>query len=97
MLKDIGNISLSEANDEHIPVQCILMEPDEVEKKWTWTAKDFRLGIGLVVYKAYELEADTEEEIIEYVNKYVVPLYEAALYNLKTFGENYYWERKDDV
>jgi hypothetical protein len=40
----------------------------------------------------FRLEADTKEEIIEKVRKHVVPLYEAALDNLKERGENYYWE-----
>lgn len=95
MLKDIGEIPLTEANEEHIPVHCLLAKSD-IDKRWVWGAADFRLGIGLVVHGAYMLEADTREEIIEYVNKYVVPLYEAALYNLKTFGENYYWKRKKE-
>jgi hypothetical protein len=45
----------------------------------------------------WRIEADTREEIMEALRKYVIPLYEIALANLKERGENYYWERDADT
>ena len=47
---------------------------------------------GCVSESAYEIEADSKEELIEVVKHYVAPLYQVALNNLETTGKNYYWE-----
>ena len=91
MLRDTGDMAIESANEMNIPVVCFLHEPDRENCLWSWSAINFmprkeRLG------SRYYLEADTKEEIIELVNKYVIPLYEAAMTNLKTSGDNYYWE-----
>ncbi len=91
MLRDTGTMPISNANDMNVPVVCMLHEPERENGMWSWTAINFMprkeyCGSG------YRLEADTKEEILAEVNKYVTPLYQAALNNLKTKGENYYWE-----
>lgn len=48
-----------------------------------------------VPVNSFLIQADTKEEIMELVQKHVVPLYEVALNNLKTVGANYYWEPKE--
>ena len=40
------------------------------------------------------VEADTKQELLAWVSENVVPLYQAALDNMRTHGENYYWEHK---
>lgn len=93
MIQDIGEMKISEANDANVPVVCFLHEPDEESTKWRWTAINFmprkeRCG------SMYEVEADTRQEIVDMVNRYVLPLYEAAYLNIKRLHENYYWELK---
>jgi hypothetical protein len=42
------------------------------------------------------LVADTKEEIMEYIHRYVTPLYEVAIKKLKSTGENFFsWEEND--
>lgn len=94
MLRDIGEMPITQANDANVPVVCFLHEPDRENGLWSWDAINFmprkeRCG------GSYRLEADTKEEILEAVRKHVLPLYEAATLNLKEYGENYYWERKE--
>ena len=49
---------------------------------------------GMASEMEYHLEADTKQEIMDCINKYVIPLYEVALKKLKETGELYYWEQK---
>ena len=82
-------------NDANVPVICFLCEPDGENRMWTWTARNFmprkeRCG------SSWKLEADTKEEIMQALQKHVIPLYEAALSNLKKHGENYCWEGKGE-
>lgn len=97
MIEDTGEIELSEADDSNIPVVCLLSPPDCDEKRWVWYASNFMPRKEYCHSGAYRLEADTKEEIVEAVRKHVVPLYEAALKNLKETGENYYWKAKDEM
>ena len=94
MMRDLGEMKLDDMNDANVPVVCFLHEPDRPNGMWNWEARNFmprREFCG----GSWRLEADTKEEILEAVRKHVVPLYEAALANLKERGENYYWERKE--
>ena len=92
--KDKGEIEIAGAGDANIPVNSFLCEPDERSPKWRWTADNFMPRRGCVAEGQYKIEADTKESILEAVHKHVVPLYEAALENLKAEGACYYWERK---
>jgi len=91
MIKDTGDIEIGRADEMNVPVVCFLHEPDRENGLWSWSAINF-MPRKECLGSRYHLEADTKEEIIELINKYVVPLYKAALTNLKTSGENYYWE-----
>lgn len=95
MLRDIGEMSIDNANDMNIPVVIFMCEPDRPSGLWTWSAINFmprkeRCG------GSYRLEADTKEEIMDVVRRKVLPLYEAAVTNLRERGENYYWELPDN-
>jgi hypothetical protein len=92
--EDKGELELAGADDANVPVNSFLHEPDEDSPKWRWTADNFMPRKGYVSQGAYEIEADTREALLDAVRKHVVPLYEAALENLKTVGSCYYWERK---
>jgi hypothetical protein len=91
MIRDTGQMSLSDCDDANIPVVCFLHEPDRPNGMWSWTAVNFmprkeRCG------GTYKLEADTKEEIMEELRKWVIPLYETALTNMNERGYNYYWK-----
>lgn len=92
--EDTGELELAGADDANVPVNCFLSAPDADSPKWRWGADNFMPRKGRASESAYSIEADTKEAVLEAVQKYVVPLYEAALGNLRTHGENYYWEAK---
>ena len=91
MLRDVGDIPITHADEMNIPVVCFLNEPDRENGMWSWTARNFMPRRECCI-GGYQLEADTKEEIIEAINKHVVPLYVAATNNLKEKGNNYLWE-----
>jgi len=98
MIKEVGEIELKEANEMNIPVNCFLNPPEETDsKKWEWTADNFMPRKGRCGESEYQLIADTKDEILEQVKKYVVPFYKIALSNLETTGVNYYWETNDET
>lgn len=87
-----GERDISECNDSNIPVNSFLQPPDENDiPQWSWTADNFMPHTGRCNEAVYSIKADTKEDILEAVNKYLVPLYEAALKNLKEKGCCYYW------
>lgn len=91
MITDTGEMELSGANEMNVPVNCFLEPPDQNGGLWAWTATNF-MPRKACCCDGYRLEADTKEEIVAAVNRYVVPLYETAVKNLKEKCNNYYWE-----
>jgi hypothetical protein len=92
-IRNTGKMKPEHINEMNVPVCCHLIAPDAVGDSWLWTARNFmprREFCG----DDWAVEADSKEEIVAWVNENVVPLYEAALHNLRTHGENYYWEHK---
>jgi hypothetical protein len=105
---DTGIIPITEANEMNIPVNLRIAPPKGTKgkkeyectdsTKWELTACNFcprladdgRSGAG-----KYGIEADTKEDLLAVIQKHVVPLYETALNNIKTTGENYYWEAQE--
>ncbi len=79
----------------NVPVVCFLNAPEKEGGLWSWTARCF-MPRKEYCGGSFHVEAETKEEILEALQKYVVPLYEIALENLKERGENYYWERPSD-
>jgi hypothetical protein len=93
MLEDLGELDITCADDANIPVNCFLGNEDEEHpNQWVWTADNFMPRKSHVSSGAYRLVADTKEEILELIQKHVVPLYEIALAKIKT-GELYYWDK----
>ena len=92
---DTGIIDLSGADEANIPVNSFLTEPkDNEDGRWHWIADNFMPRRAHCSQDQYHLVSDAKEPLLEAVKKYVVPIYKAALENLKTMGENYYWEQK---
>lgn len=90
--KDLGVMRITDANEMNVPVNSFLTGPNEDCSKWRWQADNFMPRRGILTNYIYEIEADSKETILKAVHEYVVPLYEAALKNLKTKGSCYYWE-----
>jgi len=91
MVTDKGEMKIEDCNDMNVPVSSFLIapgEPDNKSEKWQWIASNFMPRKSIISDGAYDIEADTKEEIMEAVRKYVVPLYVNALVNLKTVGAN---------
>lgn len=87
---DFGDIALKECDEANIPVNSFLGEPDE-DEYWHWTADNFMPRKGYCGGN-YEIRAESKEDILQAVRKYVVPLYEIAVKELKEKGELYYWK-----
>ena len=95
MFKDFGEIELKGCDDANVPVQCFLSEPKEnSDGNWHWTANNYMPRKNRISEGSYEIVAKTKEEILQAIGKFVIPLYQIAIDNLKTTGELYYW-RKD--
>ncbi len=95
-IEDLGDIPIDRCDDANIPVICFLIPPednDEHPGKWMWTASNF-MPRKEIIGSGYRLVADTKEEILELVNKHVVPLYAIALSEIQT-GTLYYWNEKN--
>jgi hypothetical protein len=92
---DSGTIKLEHCNEMNIPINCFMHRPDEQTTKWSWSASNY-MPRKEYLQGSYEIEADSKEQIMNAINRYVVPLYEAALANLKTTGKNYFWEKTED-
>src|ERR1022692_4170168 len=87
---NIGTIKLENCNDMNVPMNSVIYPPDEESRKWKWLAlnymprKEYASGGQGGPGGDYGIEADSLEVIKAAVNKYVVPLYEVALANLKS-------------
>jgi len=107
--KDLGSICITDADDANIPVNCFLEEIEddsefndptrsEFNPKYLgwfkWTADNFMPRKSHVNIAAYIVMAPEKDIILKLVKKHVVPLYEAALGNLRDLGDNYYWKKE---
>lgn len=90
MITDKSEVSLSCIDEMNIPITSFL---SEVAGKWEWRASNFMPRRGAIAAEQYFVVADTKEEIQKMLLEKVIPLFEAAIHNLKTDCENYYWER----
>ena len=93
--ENTGIIPIEEADDMNIPINITISETDENSPAYILTADNLMPRKGYMEQSMYEVEANSREILVELVNKHIVPLYEAALYNLKTKGELYYWEKEE--
>lgn len=95
-IRSTGEMDIDAMNDMNVPVVCFLMEPEKEGEPWKWTARNF-MPRKEYCGSSWDIEADTKEEILEFVRTKVAPLYRVALNNLEQFGENYYWEPKQKI
>jgi len=102
--EDLGTICIEECDDANIPVNCFLTQikpgDEDYAKKYhgwfAWYADNFMPRKQTVdTGRAFEILARKKQTILSLVTKYVVPLYEAALANLKSSGGNYYWKKSE--
>jgi hypothetical protein len=90
---DFGELEIKGCDDANIPVNCFIYEPENENEMWKWTASNFMPRKGYSGDCMYEIKAPTKEDILKVLQKYVVPLYEIALDNIKNTGKNYYWQK----
>lgn len=90
-IRSIGEMDPDAMNEMNVPVICFLIEPEKEGEPWVWTARNF-MPRKEYCGSSWYIEADTKEELLEWIREKVVPLYEVATNNLREFGKNYYWE-----
>lgn len=90
-VEENGQIKLCECDDANIPVNIFY---ENHGLYWTLTADNFMPRKGRCNDCSYELQAHTKEELVAYVQKYVLPLYRTALELVESGNDLYYW-RKD--
>lgn len=104
MFANYGEYPIESANHANIPVDIWLTPVDESESdvevdfvpKYSLTASNYMPRKGVVDEGAYQYYADNREELVELVNKHVMPLYKNASVRLAGIcsGINnslYYW------
>lgn len=92
----IHESNILEADDLNVPVESFLMEPDSESPKWRWSASLYMPRKSRIEEDYFNVVADTKEEILDLVRRVVVPIYEAAVHNLSTHGENYFFRKEAD-
>lgn len=105
MIEQTGECEIDEADNANIPVNIFLreVEDDDEEangKKWQLVADNFMPRKGRCSGSAYNVYADTKEELQELVKRHVLPLYQNAIRLLEGIinGTNdglYYWTEKE--
>ena len=93
-LQDLGELQIDCIDEMNVPINSFISEEKDSDSLWEWTADNFMPRKARCSNYAWSIKAETKEELIAFVNEKVVPVYEAALNNLKVLGENYYWEDK---
>lgn len=88
---EFSECSFESMNDANVPVNIRISEPDEENNKWVLSADNYMPRRARIAVDAYSVEADTREELELLVQERIVPLYEAALLNLRSKNELYYW------
>jgi hypothetical protein len=93
MIKDaeLSECSRAIIDDANVPVNIRISEPDEDNDKWVLSADNYMPRRARIAPEAYSVEADTREELVLLVQENIVPLYEAALLNLRSESKLYYW------
>lgn len=86
-----SELLIERADDANVPVNVSITEPNEANPKWILSACNYMPRKGRVAECAYQVEADTREDLEMVIDTFIVPLYEAALNNLKNKRELYYW------
>lgn len=93
MIKSTGEMGLDKANEMNVPVCLFIHPPEDSETAWTLTADNYMPRKNFITEGQYEYHADSKEELLGLVQKYVIPLYEAAIRALKQ-GKLYFWEEE---
>jgi len=85
-------------NDANIPVHCFLFEDEDEDEKLTglyrWIASNYMPRKSMISDEDEYQIIDTKKNIQDFIKRRVIPLYKAAIHNLETSCELYYWEQK---
>lgn len=88
---EFSELPYKSIDDANIPVNIAICEPDEENDKWILSADNYMPRRACIAPDVYSVEADTRKELELLVQEIIVPLYEAALFNLRNKNELYYW------
>ena len=91
---DRGEWPIRKVDEANIPVNIVLSEPDDYHGKWLLLADNFKPCASQIDIESYELEADSKEDLQAVVNAVIVPLYEAAVENLRSTGHLFFWAQR---
>lgn len=108
--ENLGSICIEDCDDMNVPVNSFLSQieeydifdpkdpnPDALDRKYLgwfrWSASNF-MPRKEKLEGNYMVVASEKETILELIKRHVAPLYQTALENLLTHGENYFWEGK---
>ena len=87
----ISELPLSGANGANVPVNVSIEQIEETT--WELAADNYQPRRCSIVIGCYVYRAETKEELLELVQKYIIPLYRVALEKLGKEGELYYWNK----
>jgi hypothetical protein len=96
MIRSVGNMGLEEANHANIPVSIFITKPEGAETGWELSANNYMPRKNYIAEGEYKYYADTKEELVGLVRKYVIPTYETAIRRMQSAGELYYWEEPEE-
>ena len=88
-IKDIGEMSILEANSLNVPIDCHITSKETADGNtvWEWWAANYTPQHYESIHQdAYHLQADKKERLLWAVNKYVTPLYKQVWENLQKHG-----------
>lgn len=94
MYRNVGDcVHLEYANELNIPIlsYCGIEKPQTKGGMWSWESLCYMPRKEAII-SHFHIEAPTKGEIIEALNKHVVPLYEIALKAMKDGKALYYWK-----
>lgn len=91
---DNGEWPISKVDEANIPVNIVISEPDEHQNAWLLLADNFKPCNSQIDIEIYEVEAKCREDLQAIVNALIVPLYEAAVANLKAGGHLFFWTQR---
>jgi len=92
-IDDLGEWPITKCDEANVPLNIVISEPDDYNARWTLLADNFKPRSAQIDIETYEVEADNKEDLLAIVNEIIVPLYEAAVFQLKTKGTCFFWSK----
>ncbi|MEO0796017.1 MAG: hypothetical protein AAFX93_12685 [Verrucomicrobiota bacterium] len=95
-IDDLGELPITKCDESNVPLNIVISEPDEFNARWILLADNFKPLNATIDIETYEVEADSKEVLMEIVHEIILPLYQAAVFQLENRGTCFFWS-KDKV